>query len=207
MRKSSILSGNAAVSEVPTDANYRLRLSTDNEHPVYKLVFAEAGTFPVALDFVATLVTPASANWHSMDFTIAASAVVPLTLNGLDSDLEFHRDQESVVPLRDDDTWLGFLPATGRAKLQWKTARKAGEGKLFFTTTGHVEAKVGAGLLRQDHQIDYQVLQGELKSISILLHGPGEILDVQGSNIVGLESQRQRRGSPVGRNAQPTDHR
>ena len=44
--------------------------------------------------------------------------------------------------------------------------------------------RVGAGLLRQDHQIDYQVLQGELKSLSILLHGPGEILDVQGSNIV-----------------------
>ncbi len=137
----------------------------------------------MTLDFVAALVTP-EANGQGMDFTIAASAVVPLTLNGLDADLEFHRDQQSVVPLRDNDTWLGFLPATGRAKLQWKTARKAGEGKLFFTTTGHVEAKVGAGLLRQDHQIDYQVLQGELKSFSILLQGPGEILDVQGSNIV-----------------------
>ncbi|MCP4505316.1 MAG: hypothetical protein GY826_02845, partial [Fuerstiella sp.] len=95
-----------------------------------------------------------------------------------------HRDQQSVVPLRDNNIWLGFLPATGRAKLQWKTARKTGKGKLFFTTTGHIEAKVGVGLLRQDHQIDYQVLQGELKSLSILLHGPGEILDVQGSNIV-----------------------
>ncbi|MCH7685518.1 MAG: hypothetical protein IH899_02350, partial [Planctomycetes bacterium] len=179
----TILSGNAAVSQVPTDANYRLRLSTNNERPVYKLVFARAGTFTVTLDFVATLVTP-RANWHSIDFTIAASAVVPLTLSGLDSDLVFHRDQESVVPLRDNNIWLGFLPATGRARLQWKSARKAGEGKLFFTTTGHIEAKVGAGLLRQDHQIDYQVLQGELKSLSILLHGPGEILDVQGSNIV-----------------------
>ncbi len=182
----TILSGNAAVSQVPNNANYRLRLSTINELPVYKLVFAQAGTFPVTLDFVAALVIP-SANWHSMDFTIAASAVVPMTLNGLDADLEFHRDQQSVVPLLDNNNWLGFLPATGRAKLQWKTARQAGEGKLFFTTAGHIEAKVGAGLLRQDHQIDYQVLQGELKSLSVLLAGPGEILDVQGSNIVAWE--------------------
>ncbi len=179
----TILSGNAAVSQVPTDVNYRLRLSTDNERPVYQLVFTQAGTFPVTLEFVATLVTP-EVNARGMDFTIAASGVVPLTLNGLDSDLEFHRDQQSVVPVRDNDAWLGFLPATGRVSLQWKTSRKTGEGKLFFTTTGYTEAKVGAGLLRQDHQIDYQVLQGELNSISILLQGPGEILDVQGSNIV-----------------------
>lgn len=179
----TILSGDAAVSEVPADSNYRLRLSNDNEQPVYKLVFDKAGTYPVTLNFVATLVSPDS-NGHRIDFTIAASAVVPLTLSGLDSDLEFNRDQQSVVPLRDKDDWLGFLPANGHARLQWKTARKAGDGKLFFTTTGHVKAQVGVGLLRQDHQIDYQVLQGELKALSILMHGPGEILDVQGDKVV-----------------------
>ncbi|WP_197171101.1 hypothetical protein [Novipirellula aureliae] len=182
----TILAGNAAVSELPTSQDFRLRLAIENERPVYKLVFAKAGTFPVTLDFVAKLATP-KANGHSMDFTIAASAVVPISLDGLDADLEFHRDQESVVPIRDNHSWLGFLPATGRARMQWKTARKAGEGKLFFTTSGHVEAKVGTGLLRQNHQIDYHVLQGELRSIRIRLHGPGEILDVQGSNIVAWE--------------------
>ncbi len=178
-----ILSGNAAVSEIPSDANYRLRLSTDGARSVYKLVFPKAGTFPIALDFVATLMTP-DANLQGIDFTIAASAIVPLTISGLDKELVFHRDQESVVPQRRDDKWLGFLPATGRAKLHWKSIRKTGEGKLFFTTTGRVEAKIGTGLLRQDHKIDYQVLQGELKSLSILLRGPGEILDVQGTNMV-----------------------
>jgi hypothetical protein len=180
----TILSGGAAVIEVPTDANFRLRLSTHDKATVYKLVFPETGTFPVVLDFVASLASP-TVDGRSMDFTISASAVVPLTLAGLEPDLEFHRDQESVVPLQDKNNWLGFLPATGRAKLQWKMARKTGEGKLFFSTTGSIEAQVGAGLLRQDHQIDYQVLQGELTSFRILLQGPGEILDVQGSNIVG----------------------
>ena len=186
----TILSGNAAVTEVPTDANYRLRLATQDTLTVYKLKFPRAGKFPVSLDFVAALAM-SDANGRSMDFTIAASSVVPLTLSGLEPDLEFHRDQESVVPLRDNDHWLGFLPATGRAKLHWKTARTTGEGKLFFSTTGRIDAMVGAGLLRQDHQIDYQVLQGELKSYRILLHGPGEILDVQGSNIVGWNVSNQ----------------
>ncbi|WP_182867425.1 hypothetical protein [Stieleria mannarensis] len=179
-----VLSGNAAVSEIPNDPNYQLQLATPNGRSVYQLTFPQAGSFPVSLEFVATLATP-GVNVQHMDFTVAASAVVPLTLRGLDADLEFHRDQESVVPLRSEDAWVGFLPATGRAKLQWKTARQTGEGKLFFTTTGKVEAKVGAGLLRQDHQIQYQVLQGELKSLDIALRGPGEILDVQGDNLIG----------------------
>lgn len=180
----TILSGNAAVTEVPIDANFRLRLDMQDKRTVYKLKFPKAGTFPVSLDFVAALAS-AAANDRSMDFTVAASAVVPLTLKGLEPDLEFRRDKEFVVPLRDKGDWLGFLPATGRAKLNWKAARTAGDGKLFFSTTGRIDATVGAGLLRQNHQIDYQVLQGELKSFRILLQGPGEILDVQGSKIIG----------------------
>jgi hypothetical protein len=183
----TILSGNAAVDQVPSHDNYRLRLSTNEDRPVYKLVFPELGTYPVTLSFVAPL-TASKANWRGVDFTIAAGAVVPLTLNRLDSELEFHRDQDSVVPLRDNDNWLGFLPATGRARLQWKTSRKTGEGKLFFTTTGRVEAKVGVGLLRQDHEIDYQVLQGELTSLPIT--GGKTACPFPGRPIAGTAGQR-----------------
>ncbi len=179
-----LLSGNAAISEVPTDANYRVRLTTTNDQPTYQLVFTESGTFPIEISFVASLGASASEG-KSMDFIIAASAIVPLELNGLGTDLAFDGDQASVVPVLTADTWSGFLPATGRAKLHWKAARQAGEGKLFFTTTAQVEVKVGAGLMQQEHRIDYKVLQGELKSLSIQLHGPGEVLDVQGNNLVG----------------------
>ncbi|MCA9217663.1 MAG: hypothetical protein KDB27_31555 [Planctomycetales bacterium] len=179
----TILSGNAAPSKPLNDANLRLRLANENQRPTYKLHFAETGSYPITLEFVALL--SSDANWQSVDFTIAASAVVPMTLSGLDSDLQFHRDQQSIVPLRQDGEWLGFLPATGRARLHWKAQRKTGEGKLVFTTTGKLESMVGVGLLRQDHQIDYRVLQGELKAFSIGVAGPGEILDVRGDNIVG----------------------
>lgn len=179
-----ILSGRAAIGEVPTSDNYRLRLDLENGQPVYKLVFDQVGSFDVNLDFVAALET-VGVHGRRMDFTIAAGAVVPLTLSGLDADLEFHRDQKSVVPMRDGEDWTGYLPASGHVQLQWKVARMAGEGKLFFTTQGQIEAQVGAGLLRQDHHFVYKVLQGELKSIRMLIRGPGEILDVQGTNIVG----------------------
>jgi hypothetical protein len=187
----TILSGNAALSVVPSDVNYRVRLVQENRAPVYKISFPKAGTFPIALDFVAALNQP-SADGRSMDFAIAASAVVPLTLNGLPSELEFHRDQQSVVPQRTNESWLGFLPASGRATLTWKSLRQAGEGKLFFSSKGRIEAQVGAGLLRQDHLLDFQILQGTLPAIKIALDGPGEILEVQGgTQIVGWNVSTQ----------------
>lgn len=191
----TILSGNAAVSSIPSSDQFRLRLDTTGEIPAYKLLFPEAGEFPIAIDFIANLITSDSGG-HSIDFKVAASAIVPLTLEGIEKEFDFHRDQESVAPLLRDDKWVGFLPANGRAKLQWKSARKASEGKLFFTANSRVEAKVGTGLLRQEHTIHCQVLQGELKSLSISLRGSGEILDVQGTNLVawkvsGADGDRQ----------------
>jgi hypothetical protein len=178
-----VLSGRAAVSNLPEKENYQLQLSTEDKPPVYKLVFAKPGTFPITLDFVAVSTDTESAG-KGMDFTIAGGAVVPLVLEGLGPEIEFSRSQEYIVPQHREDSWLGFLPATGRARLQWKPARQAAEGKLFFTTTAQIETTVSAGLLRQNHVINYRVLQGELKSVQLQLHGPGEILGVEGTNIV-----------------------
>lgn len=185
-----VLSGNAAFSELPAGTDYRLELVNPNAAPVYDLVFPNTGEFPVDLTFVAGVTTP-DANWRSVDLTVAASAVVPLTLDGFAAELEFKREPDSIVPLVAEGSWSGFLPATGRVHLQWKDAQSASEGKLFFTTTARVEAQVGPGLLRQDHQLTFQVLQGQLKSLSIQLLGPGEIIDVQGSNLVGWDVKRE----------------
>ncbi|WP_146514865.1 hypothetical protein [Rubripirellula amarantea] len=179
-----VLSGNAAVSQFPSGDDFRLRLQATSSPPVYQLVFADTGVFEIEFEFVVPFASHAD-HAKSMDFTVPAVGVVPFTLQGLDSQLAFTSEHSSVVPVRDGKDWLGFLPATGQAKLQWTPARKGGEGKLFFTTTGKVETFVGTGLLRQNHEVGYQVLQGELQSINIQLQGPGEILDVQGKNIVG----------------------
>ncbi len=189
------LSGNLAISQLPPSSDYRLELLNSDAGPVYELVFPKAGSFPIALDFVAAIKTDQS-NWQCLDFSVAASAVVPIRMRGLDEGIEFARDQQAIVPLLIEKDWKGFLPATGHVILRWQNAKSTGERKSFFTTNATIEATVGPGLLRQDHRITYQLLQGQLKSLTIQLVGPGEILNVEGDNIVawnvvGEGNQRQ----------------
>ena len=177
------LSGNAAISQLPASEDYRLELVNAESGPVYELVFPKTGSFPIAIDFVAALKS-GPANFQGLDFIVAASAVVPIRLRGLDAEIEFARDQQLIVPLLVEEDWQGFLPATGHVLLRWQSARNTTEGKSFFTTSSTIEASVGPGLLRQDHRITYQLLQGQLKSLAIKLVGPGEILSVEGDKIV-----------------------
>lgn len=186
----TILSGNAAISSLPQNENYRLTLAGDTENPVYKLVFPSTGKFSVQLDFVAPVIAGDNGT-NVVDFKVAASAIVPLTLNGFSSELTFSNPADSIVPQQRDDQWVAFLPATGRALMQWKSTQKTGEGKLFFTTSGRIEARLGSGLLRQDHVLTYQVLQGELNSLTIKLVGPGEILDVSGDKVLAWSIDEQ----------------
>ena len=185
----TILSGAAALPELPTDEHYRLRLTYVDGHPVYRMEFLQTGDYRVAFEFVAA-VTPAAGNGHALDFTVGSSAVVPVILGGLEEDLQFQQDTESVVPLPVDGKWRGYLPATGRAKMSWKAERKAADGKTFFATQARVEAKVSAGLLRQDHEVRYQVLQGSLNAIQMEISGPGEILDVKGANLIAWQIEQ-----------------
>ncbi len=181
-----VLAGNAAVSSLPDGGDYRLELvQTKEGTSAYELVFPEIGQFPIDVQFVAGVIT-AENSWRSIDLTLASSAVVPIRLSGFAADIEFRRAAETVVPTAAGEGWEGFLPASGRVHLQWKDVSVSeGDSKLFFTTQARVEAQVGPGLLRQEHQVDYKVLQGELKSLSLQLFGPGEILDVEGEKLVG----------------------
>ena len=177
------LSGKVAISQLPDTPDLRLELLNSESGPVYELVFPKAGAFPIALDFVAAVHVD-QANWQGMDFTVAASAVVPISLSGLDAGLEFSGDQQAIVPLLVEKDWRGFLPASGHVLLRWQNARNTGETKSFFTTTSTIDASVGPGLLRQDHRVTFQLLQGQLKSLSMRMVGPGEILSVEGDKIV-----------------------
>jgi hypothetical protein len=178
-----VLSGNVAISQLPTSEDYSLELLQSESAPVYELVFPKTGSFPIALNFVGAIKTDAS-NWQTLNFQVAASAVVPMNLRGLDAEIEFAREPDAIVPLLVNQEWNGFLPGTGHVLLKWKNASTTSEGKSFFTTSATIDATVGPGLIRQDHRITFQLLQGQLKSLDIQLVGPGEILDVEGDHIV-----------------------
>lgn len=178
-----VLSGNVAITQLPTSSDYELQLVTTENGPAYELIFAKTGSFPVAIDFVAAIKTDA-ANWQSLDFAVGVNAVGAIEIEGMDTSLEFASDPQTITPRLVDKTWRGNLPATGRVDVRWQSARSTTETKSFFTTSSTIDATVGPGLLRQDHRINYQLLQGQLKSLSIKLVGPGEILSVEGDKII-----------------------
>lgn len=181
--KIPVLRGNAAASAVGQSANYRLQLSKESPNAaIYELVFPKAGTFPVNLEFVAIMT--AKDEWRGLDFDMpAASAVASLSLQGIDEGATFQNT--TIVPVRQGQNWNGFIPADGKCRIAWKPKRETAEGKLFFTTTAQIETRVGAGLLRQTHNIAFQVLQGELESITLGVDGPGEVTAVEGAAILG----------------------
>ena len=177
-----VLRGDAAITDLPISENYRLKLVKVGKVPVYRLTFPVAGEFPLNLGFVAGLQSSGGAT--ALDFSVAGGAVVPVTITGLDSGIDFQSGTDAIVPvLAENKNWLGFVPANGRTRMLWKSSRKVGEGRLFFSTIAQIEAALGAGLLRQQHDIEFRILQGELKQLDLDLIGPGEVLSVEGNNI------------------------
>ncbi|HUR56490.1 MAG TPA: hypothetical protein VM029_02190, partial [Opitutaceae bacterium] len=109
---------------------------------------------------------------------------MPLRLEGLVENVEFDATL-AVVPSATPQGWQGFLPANGTASVAWRLSRKATEGALFFTSSEQNEVRIGAGLLRQDSQVTLRILQGKMTGVRFRLEGPGEILGVVGTNVLG----------------------
>ncbi|HUR58205.1 MAG TPA: hypothetical protein VM029_10880, partial [Opitutaceae bacterium] len=178
-----LLSGRAALSDKAAGDGWHVELvALDAQHFAYDLVCDREGTLPVDLPFAAVI--RESGDWRTLDFAMPAGAVVPLQLVGLGAGVSFKTDAP-VVPAAGSGVWRGFLPADGSASLAWKRTREAGEGVLAFTSFEQTEVRIGAGLLRQTAQISFRILQGKLGAVQCRLDGPGEILGVEGTNVVG----------------------
>lgn len=178
-----LLSGRAALTGAAAGDGWHVELVKADRAHVYELVFDKKGIVPVDLVFAAAAVE--AGDWRRLDFIMPAAAVVPVTLTGLAADrVEFDRAQP-VVPLATDAGWQGFLPAGGNAALGWKRTREAGVAALSFTSAEQTEVRVGAGLLRQSSRISFRILQGKLPGVRLKLDGPGEIVGVEGANVLG----------------------
>lgn len=178
------LRGVAAVSKLDTDAAYKLQLSHNKlSGSGYKLSFDRAGTFPLNFQIVARI-DEDSAGWQTINFTTPQGAVVPVSLSGLGTQVNFEPTQAFFPRLiNEGQMWRGFLPATGHCLIAWKQGRVASEGKLAFTSKSLTEVSVGAGLMNQASKITFKVLQGNIKSLLLDIDGEGEILTVSGTNV------------------------
>jgi len=178
----ALLSGAAAISDVAAGDGWHLELRRGRT----ELVVDRVGNFPLDLRFAAAVKD--TGGWRRIDFQMPAGAVVPLTLEGLPDGTAFD-PAGGVVP--DAATRKGFLPASGAAALGWRRTRDSREGALFFTSNEQTDVRVGAGLLRQTARLDFRVLQGKLPGVTLRLDGPGEILAVEGANVLGWSVAEQ----------------
>ncbi|HUF61547.1 MAG TPA: hypothetical protein VMN36_05680 [Verrucomicrobiales bacterium] len=177
-----ILRGHAALRELPEGLPYRVELGHDERGSVYRLRFESAGAYPVRLEFDAAV--EEDGEWSRLRFAVPAGAVVPVFLRGFSEEAHFQAGT-GVFPRRQDDAWRGFLPADGQCLVAWKKARDAAEGELFYASDSLSEAQVGAGLMRQSFRLGIHVLQGGLDRLQLLLDGSGEVLSVEGANVLG----------------------
>ncbi len=170
-----LLSGRAALSESAAGDGWHVELKDGRT----ELVFDKTGAFPLDISFVAAL---KNGDWQSLDFRMPAGAVVPMVIEGLPAEITFNPNA-AVVP--DAASRKGFVAADGNASAGWRQSRDSGVGTLSFTSHEQSDVRVGAGLLRQASQIDFRILQGKLPSIRMKIEGAGEILGVEGTNVLG----------------------
>ena len=178
----AFLLGSAALSTQTAGDGWRVELAGIGVDPRYDLIFERKGVVPVELDFVAPI--KEDGDWRRMSFRLNGGAVVPIALSGVSEGVEFDGDAPLVLA-RTGAEWRGFLPANGRAWLAWKGTRDKTEGALFFSSTEQSDVRVAAGLLRQTSQLAFRVLQGKLDVVRVRVDGPGEIVGVEGTNLLG----------------------
>ena len=176
----TVLRGRAAPIEAVATADYRLKLSSNG----YQMEFQKPGVYPVDLAFVTPVQT--AGDWKKIDFAVPSGAVVPIKLKGIASTAMFDAGLP-VSPIANAEGHAAFLPATGQCHFAWQPERKANDGKLFFTSEAMGEISVGAGLLRQVTSLTVKTLQGSLPALNVQLAGAGEVLAVEGENVLSWQ--------------------
>jgi hypothetical protein len=172
-----LISGNVALTEVGAHPKWRLRA----EERRYVAVFERSGKFPISLKFSAAV--RQSSGWNSVSFRVAPSTLQPLTLAGLGADTQFEF-AGAARPQRSGNDFHSFLPADGSVKLSWKEARPEVEGKLFYAAEMLSQISVSPGLMRQVALIEGKVMQGELNRMVLVARGHGNVIAVQGTNVL-----------------------
>jgi len=180
-----VLRGRAAPTAPLATADYRLKLGKNG----YEIEFTKPGVYPIDLPFVTPLQT--AGEWKTVDFFVASGAVVPIELSGINESAVFN-PALPVIPSSGPEGMRGFLPASGSCQFAWQPERKTSDGKLFFTSEAMGEISVGAGLLRQMTRITVKTLQGSLDMIEMKLDGSGEVLAVEGENVLSWKVTDER---------------
>ncbi|HIM67541.1 MAG TPA: hypothetical protein EYM45_03145, partial [Verrucomicrobia bacterium] len=87
-----------------------------------------------------------------------------------------------------------FLTPQDRLSVRWKETKPVVIPKLFYSAEAAVNIAVGAGLARQINHFDYRVMQGRMSTLELDLIGEGEVVSVNGRNILNWSVNKQENG-------------
>lgn len=127
-----------------------------------------------------------SNGWKSTSFRVLENPIRPITLTGLPQSARLEIPGAS-IPEWEGNAFRGNLPAHHGTTLRWKAEQREEAGKLFYSAEGLGVVTVEAGLIRQIQQTQIKVLQGDIQEMRFSLAGTGEIVRVEGQDILAWQ--------------------
>jgi hypothetical protein len=185
--KLPVVFGGAALASIPATKDYKVGFSGET----YTLEFAKGGTYPVALEFHARILE--KDGWNNIDFGVVPAALRPVKLSGWPRAISFDAKSAS-KPAIQKGTYSLFLTPRDRLSVRWKETKPVVIPKLFYSAEAAVHIAVGAGLARQINHFDYRVMQGRMSTLELDLVGDGEVVSVNGRNILNWSVKKQETG-------------
>ena len=185
--KLPVVFGGAALASIPATKDYKVGFSGET----YTLEFAKGGTYPVALEFHARILE--KDGWNNIDFGVVPAALRPVKLSGWPRAISFDAKSASKPGIKNGKYDL-FLTPHDRLSVRWKETKPVVIPKLFYSAEAAVNIAVGAGLARQINHFDYRVMQGRMSTLELDLIGEGEVVSVNGRNILSWSVKKQEDG-------------
>jgi hypothetical protein len=147
----------------------------------YRVKFAANGVYPIELEFNAQV--GSRDGWNTVSFAPAAAPLRPVTVSGfsMETTVQF---TDAAEAKRSGDRYVTFLPAGGVFDLRWQERKPEQEVKLFYSVSGMGQVTVSPGLMRQTVALDYKVMQGELRELTVELENEGSVTRVEGRHLL-----------------------
>lgn len=196
-----VLSGNAALLDFPEKSGFVVLAGAGKESgaPEYSLRFPTRGEFDVELHFDAGIDDPEG--WRRMNFAVPIAQVAPYSLSGMPADTVFAADNVSIPKIDGNGVFSGFLPTSGALNLRWRPSIQTPPefSASVFAVDVLSEMQISTGILRQRNEFAFSVSQGEISALFFEISGEGEILSVDGADLLSwtLVSSASRRGIVV----------
>jgi len=185
----AILTGNAALVDFSEKNNFLVLAKKDEKSglPEYRLKFPSRGKFDVDLEFDAGI--DDANGWRHMKFAVPVAQVAPYSLNGMPADTIFAAGNVSIPQPDANGGFSGFLPANGEFDLRWSPSVPTPPefSACVYSLDTISEIQISTGALKQKNELEFGISQGSLSEIALEIFGEGEILSVEGLDVVSWE--------------------